>query len=81
MNNEIVINRLKRVGDRRYPDKAYKIIEYKNYYSIVANGYEPSLFEKENGFPIRMNYGQLKDSDIKNPKVIYESGGYKNGKK
>lgn len=81
MNNEIVINRLKRVGDRRYPDKAYKIIEYKNYYSIVVNGYEPSLFEKENGFPIRMNYGQLNDSDIKNPKVIYESGGQKNGKK
>lgn len=81
MDSTVVINRIKRTADRRHPGSKYKIIEYKNFYSLVVDGYEPSLFEKEDGFPVRMSYGQLKDSDIVNPKIVYESGGQKDGKK
>lgn len=81
MDKEIVINRLKRTIERRHHNRPYVIREYTKFYSVVVDGTEPFLFEKEDGFPYHLTYAQVSPSEKKNPKLIYESGGKDDGKK
>lgn len=81
MEKELVIERIKRVGARRFKGAKFKIVEYANYFSLVSDNAEPSLFEKEDGFPVHITFAQLSVREIINPKVVFESGGKDNGEK
>lgn len=81
MDREIVIDRLKRTTERRHPGKPYVIKEYKEFFTVVVDGTQPFLYEKEDGFPLRKTFAQLNAQAIANPKLVYESGGKKDVKK
>ena len=81
MDREILINRLKRTTERRHPGKPYVITEYKKFFTVVVDGTEPFLYEKEDGFPLRLMFGQVSKEETANPKLVYEFGGKKDGKK
>lgn len=81
MDKKIVIDRLKRTTERRYPGRPYVIHEYSKFYTVVVDGTQPFLFEKSDGFPINLTFAQVSKEDCKNPKLIFESGGKKDVKK
>ena len=81
MEKKIVIDRLKRTTERRYPNMPYTIKEFKNFYSVVVNGTEPFLYEKGDGFPLRTTFAQISPSEKENSEIVYRSGGTNNGKK
>lgn len=81
MDKEKVIDRLKRTTERFHHGRPYVIREYGKFYSVVVDGTEPFLYEKEHGFPYMLTYAQVSHDEKKNPKLIYESGGKDNGKK
>ena len=81
MDREIVIDRLKRTTERRHPGRPYVIHEYSKFYTVVVDRTQPFLFEKNDGFPINLSFSQVSKEECKNPKIVYESGGQKDGKK
>lgn len=81
MDREIVIDRLKRTTERRHPGRPYVITEFNKFFSVVVDNSEPFLYEKEDGFPLRTTFGRIAPSEKNNSKIVYKSGGQKDGKK
>lgn len=80
--NKINLQHMKKTVERIHPGKSYRITEYETYYviGITEKGsvIQPMIFNKKGAFPILKSIAEMPKET---GKVIYESGGKKNGKK
>ena len=82
---DLNLRNMKRFMEKRHPGQDYKIYEYQKFYTVIRDikGHitEPLLFDKKGAFPMLKTFNQMPIEDCNNPKLVYESGGEKDGKK